>query len=316
MATGPDLHIDVPLSNLAVQAFSDGDADFIADQLIPRIPVAKQSDKYYTIPKGAFLRVPNTKRAPKTEANRVEFEVSSDSYFADNYALAGENAIEDIDNADNPIQLRQNTTRLVVSNLRRDHEVRVANLVTSISNVGSGVQLSGADLWSNGGSDPIADVTTAQAFIRQRTGIMPNTMVIDQDTVQVVRRHPLLLDMYKYTSGGQLSMDQLRDAFGIDRVLVGKGIKENALEGGTSSVTNIWGNSVLICHVGMATGLQSQTFALRFGWQPSNFPAPFAVQTNRENAAGQRHVEVLEAGYFQDEKIVATDLAYVIETTL
>ena len=314
--SGRDVHVDVPLSNLAVSAFDTQDAEFIGDQLMPTVPVGKQSDKYYVINKEAFLRVPDTLRAPKTEARRVEFTVSSNSYFADNHALANENALEDLANADIAVQLRQNSTRLVVTNLRRGQEVRVANLVTSISNVGSGVQLTGTAKWSDGNSDPIADVTTGHAFIRQNTGLRANTMVMDEDTMMIVRRHPLLLDMFKYTSGGQLNMDQLREVFSVGRILMGTGVKENALEGGTSSMTNIWGNNVVLAHLGPATGLQSQTLGLRMRWQPPIFPANFGVSRSVENGAGSRKVEVVEGGYYQDEKIVAPELGYVIQNTL
>jgi hypothetical protein len=275
--TGRDAHHDVPLSNLAVSAFNTQDDQFIADQLFAEVPVGKQSDRYYIIDKGNFQRIPSTLRAPKTRARRVEFMVSSVSYFADNYALAGELSIEDVSNADNAIQLRQNQVRLVTTNLKRDQENRIASLVTSISNVGSGVQLTGTSKWNDANSDPISDVRTAKAFVRNATGLIPNTMAIDYDTLEILRTHPLLLDMYKYTSGGEVSNDQIRSALAIPRMLVGQGVKENALEGGTSSMTNIWGNNVVVCHVGATTGLQSQTFGLRFRWKPPAFPANMGV---------------------------------------
>ena len=242
-ATEGGAHIDVPLGRMAVQAFSTGDGEFVGDQLMPGIPVGKESDKYYIIEKDAFLRTPDTLRSRSTEARRVRFETSSESYFANNYALASDIPIEDLSNADNPVQLRQNTTRLIVTNLRRDQEVRIANLVTSLTNLGSGTTLSGANQWSDPTSDPIADVTTGHAFIANNTGLRANTMLIDKDTLAIVRRHPLLLDMYKYTSGGFLSEDNLREVFDVSRILVGRGIRENAVEGGTSSITTIWGNN-------------------------------------------------------------------------
>jgi hypothetical protein len=315
-ATDGGAHIDVPLGRMAVMAFQTGDSEFIGDQLMPAIPVGKESDKYYIIEKGAFLRTPDTLRARSTEARRVRFETSSESYFAHNYALASDIPIEDINTADNAVQLRQNTTKLIATNLRRDQEVRVANLVTSITNIGSGVALTGTAKWGDPSSDPIADVTTAHAFVENTTGLSPNTMVIDKDTMAIVRRHPLLLDMYKYTDGGLVNDAQLREVFGVSRILVGRGIKENALEGGTSSITTIWGNNVIVAHVGMATGLQSQTFGGRFQWRNPAFPAPFGVTRAVQNQAGSKHVEILEAGYYQDEKIIASDLAYAITGTL
>jgi len=316
---GADSHVDVPLSNLAVSAFSDGTDEFIADMLFPSITVAKQSDKYYTIEKDHFLMVPGDQalRAPKTKARRVEFTISSDSFFALNYALANEESLENLANADTAIQLRQNSVRLITSQLRRAQEDRIASLVTSISNVGSGVSLTGTAKWTDYvNSDPIGDVRTAHAFIRSQTGLVANTMVIDWDTLQIIRQHPDLLDMYKYTSGGELSNSQLGDVFQVDRMLVGRAIKNVGKEGQVASVNNIWGNNVLLAYTGAATGLQTATLGLRFSWRPAGFPAAFAVERAVESGAGTRKVEVIEAGHHQDERIVAANLGYLISATL
>src|SRR5437667_1119801 len=95
-ASGRDAHLDVPLSNLAIAAFASGTEGYIAGQLFPSVPVDKQSNRYYIIDPDSWLRIPDTRRAPKTRPNRIEFKVSSDAYFADNYALAGEIAKEDL----------------------------------------------------------------------------------------------------------------------------------------------------------------------------------------------------------------------------
>jgi len=313
---GGDAHVDVPLSNFAVRAFDAGEEGMVANELFPEIGVGKQSDKYYVIEKDAFLRVPNTLRAPRAKPRRVNFTVSSDSYFANNYALATDNALEDLSNADTAIQLRQNGTDLVVGLLRKDQEVRVANIVTSISNVGSGVTLSGSNKWGDPQSNPMADVTTAHAFIRSQTGLVANTAVVDWDTLMILRRHPDLLDMYKYTSGGELNDGQIKEVLRVSKLLVPHGIKENALEGGTSSLTNVWGNVCVLARIGPATGVRSITAGGRFRWKNPIYPANFGVLTNVENRAGEAKVEVLEAGFYQDEKVIARDLMYTIGTTL
>ena len=316
-ATEGDLHFDVPLSNIAVQAFSDDTTDFIADKIFPAVPTPKKSDKYYTLTKAVFLRVAETLRAPRTRARRIEFSVSSDSFFCDNHALASDIPLEDLGNADTALQLRENTTRLVVGNLRRAQERRVANLVTSLTNLGSGTTLTGTAKWSDFvNSSPLSDITTAHAFIKNNTGLVANTMIIDYDTWMVVRRHPQFLDLFKYTKGGMLKMEELKELMNVANILVPSAIVENAIEGGTSSITSIWGNNVIVCHVGPVTGLQSQTFGLRFQWTDPIYPANFGVMRTAENGAGQGHVEVIEAGHFQDEKIVAAALAYGIAATL
>lgn len=314
--TGVDAHFDTPLANIAIMAFQGSDM-YIGQQLFPIVPVGKQSDKYYIIDQDSWLIVPDTKRSPKKAPNRVEFRVSSDSYFANNFALAGENAVEDLANADVGLMLRENTVNMVTDALLRDYEVRVANKVTSGTNLGSYVSLSGATAWSDFvNSNPLSDVTTGHAFIENTTGIKANTMVIDANTLRVVRKHPVLLDMYKYTTGGLLSMENLKDAFEIENVLVGKGIKNMAVEGAAGSTVNIWGNNVIMAYVSpSAVSRQTRSFGLTFRWTPPGLPAPMSVRRYNDPDPG-KGIEVVDVGYFQDEKIVASNLSYGILNTL
>ncbi len=313
---GREVHIDTPLSNFAVKAFQGMDG-FIAPLVFPQVPVAKQSDVYYIIEKAAWLRVPNTLRAPKTRANRVEFTVTSATFFCHNHALAGDNALEDLSNADVAVQLRENTTANVLEALNRAREVRVANMITSVSNMGSGVALAGAAKWSDyASSAPIADVTTAHAFIRNNTGLQANTAIIDYDTLMILRQHPDLLDMYKYTAGGSITDEQIKAAFRVQNLLIGNGIKNNALEGATASITNIWGNVCILARLVPGVSLQTATLGVQMRWRPDGIPSDMQVYRSIENAAGSRKIEILETGYFGDEKIVAKELGYVIKDTL
>lgn len=314
--TSRDVHMDVPLSNLAVEAFATG--NYIGAQLFPTIDVRKQSDRYYTIDKNTWLAAPvSTLRAPKTPPGRVEFLVSSDSYFADNHTLASENAWEVIANADDPIQLRQRTTRFLVDMLMRGQEVRIANLVTSITNIGSGVVLAGGAKWSNYlTSDPVADVTTGHAFIRHNTGLRANTIMMDADTYNIVRRHPVLLDMYKYTQGGLVNDAELAAVFNVNKILVSDAIRNAAGEGAAGSLVNIWGNNVLLTYVNPSpTGLRTATFGLGFRWLNPDLPAPWGVRVYNDPDLGKK-LEITEVGYYSDEKVVARELAYAVTATL
>lgn len=314
-ASGRDAHLDVPLSNLAIKAFA-GTQDYIAQRLFPIVPVDKRSDKYYIIDKDSWLRIGYSKRAPKTSPRRLNFKVSSDSYFAENYALAGDNAKEDLANADTAIRLRQNTTDFVTNMLLRDYEDRVARKVTSGTNLGSYVALTGTAKWNDyTNSDPLSDISTGHAFIRQNTGMKANTLVIDEDTIAVVRRHPVLLDLFKYTAGGMITEAQLREVFDISNVLIGRGIKNDALEGATASITNIWGNNVILCYVQPGVSLETATAGLTFRWTPAGLPLPMQTMRYEDPDPGKK-VEIVEVGMYQDEKIVARELMYGVLSTL
>lgn len=315
-ASGRDVHHDAPLTNVAIMAFQKS-VSYIAQQLMPIVPVGKQGDRYYIIDKDSWLRQPSTTlRGPKSPARRVEFQVSSDSYFANNYALRSDNSKEDLANADAAIRLRENSAKFVTDMLLRDYENRVANLVTSISNIGSGVALTGPAKWSDPvNSDPISDVTTGHAFIWNNTGLVANTMVIDRNTLAIVRRHPQLLDLYKYTAGGLVTMDQLKDAFQVQNVLVGNGVKNMALESATASMVPIWGNNVLLAYVEQGVSLQTATFGLSMRWTPEGIAAP--MQASRyDDPDPSVKAEWIEVGMYQDEKVVARQLCYGITGTL
>jgi hypothetical protein len=319
-ATEGDIHYDVPLSRFASAAFADASdpaSGLIADQVFPEIGVGKQSDFYYILNPDDFMRASDAERAPGTRANRIEFSVATSNYFAKNYALANETPLEDMVNADAPVQMRENSTNLIVSDLKLGQEVRVANLVTSISNVGSGVALSGATAWSAlSSSTPIADASTARGFIRSRTGLTPNTAIMDDATFEILRQHPDLLDLYKYTSGGTVSEEEIARAFRVNRILVAGAVQNTANEGSAFVGANVWSNVCLFAHIGPATGLKSRTLGGRFSWRHPSFPANFGVKRTVMDEAGSEHVEVVEAGHYQDEQVIARDLGFLYTGTI
>lgn len=311
-----DVHIDAPLSNVAVQAYKDG--DFVGAALFPAVPVINQSDGYWVIDKSDWMRNPgSTLRSPKTSPRRVSWSVSTDTYSAKNFALAVENPWETLANAAQALRVRTNSVRKNMADLMRDMEFRIASRVTSISNIGSGVVLTGGNKWSDfTASDPIADITSGHAFIHDTTGMRANTLLLDYNTHKVVRRHPMLLDMYKYTSKGFLSDEDLLKCFDVDRLLIGNAIVNMAKEGQANSMVNIWGNNALLCYVDTAPpGLQTATFGLSFRWESSDLPAAFVARVYNDPDPGKK-IEVTEVGYYQDEKIVARDLAYLVNGTL
>jgi hypothetical protein len=318
--TGSTGHIDAVLSNFAVMAFN-ADGDWIGDKLLPKVPVGKQSDLYYTLDIAPFLRDEGVHalRAPRTQAKRVTYGVSTGTYYAPNYALAHDFGLEEFANLDAVLRGQQRTS-LVVSKLRRAQEVRIANLLTSISNVGSGVALTGADKWSDyTSSDPLGVITTAQAFIQGATGVVPNTLALDWNTWKVLRRHPQLLDMYKYTSGGEVTPEQIKSAFDVETLLVARSIKENQREGtGATSKTSIWGNCAILAYVGPNTTFEEpSTGAVRFAWDQNGiYPGEFGVMRTVYDGAGSIHAETIEVGHFQDEKVVARDMIYTVTGTL
>ena len=57
-----DVHVDRPLTQIAI-AFSQDPEAFIADRVFPVVPVAKQTDSYFTIASDDWFRDEMQKRA-------------------------------------------------------------------------------------------------------------------------------------------------------------------------------------------------------------------------------------------------------------
>lgn len=317
--TAEDVHIDAPLSALGVRAFNDA-VDLVASSLFPVIGVDSRSDKYYVIPKANWLRIPNTKRAPGTRPRVVDYSVSSDSYYCDNWALEAETPLEALANADRAIKIRQGKTRFLVGGLQRDMENRAATLVNT-ANVGASASFTLANSVfkvSNLSGDVISAVDSAHAYIQNNTGVVANTMVLDWNVFSLLRRNALILDMYKYTRGSTLKAEELAAVFRVERLLVSKGVKNTAPESvipSSVSMSSIWGDKILLAYVdpqaASAENSEVMTYGLGFRWTDPELGTPFAVQRWVDSHKSKK-LEYLAADYYQTEKVIAPELGYLM----
>lgn len=191
----------------------------------------------------------------------------------------------------------------------------MANIVTSISNVGSGATLAGTNKWSNGTSDPVGDIQSACAFVLHQTGIMPNAMAVDYDTMQVLSTHPEIRDYVKYTTAGPVPTEEMARLFKVENIYTAFGVYNSAKEGATQSLQNIWPNFASVCYVQPGVSMQTTTFGLAFRWTPAEFPAPLVVERYLHHDRSAK-LEVQEAQYFQKEVVVARNLIYTYLGTL
>jgi hypothetical protein len=317
MPSGRAIHVDTPLSNTLVQAFMTA-GDFVAERLFPVVTVGNQSDKYYILRKEAWLALPDTYRAPKTRARRIEFDVSSDSYYAKNHALAADIALEDLANADNAIRLRESNTAMIGTGLLRGLEARVATTSTTSGNhVAAPVRNSGADAWDAVTSADIAtQVHLGHLTIYQSTGLRANTLVVDYQSYMYMKQNTRLFERFKFRATGPLLVEdaQLKELCMVDNLWVARSQKNNANPAQTASITSIWGPTALLARVEPALSMQTATYGLSFRWTSPLFGAPMAVTRDVEDGAGTAKIEVLEGNYYQDEKFIAKDLGYYINT--
>jgi len=308
-ATGRDIHVDVPLSNVAIDYTPTG---FIAESVMPIVSVAKQSDRMVVFDRAEIFRTEEDRRAPGTEANKIRRSVSSLTYFADNYALKHGVTIEDRENAD-PIyrqKLYNEAGEYVSGKLKMNWEKRVVNLVTSGSNVGSFSAVGSA--WTDAtNSDPLADVNQGIDIVYDSTGTRPNKIVFGELAWRNFRRSDIVRNLIFGTNngGGFANLDGVRALLDIETILVGAAYSNDAAEGQAEDLNQLWGDNVLVYFTPNAPSINEPSFAYSHRW---TLPAIPNMQAERHPYDSKTKTEEVEVGYYQDEKIVGADYAYLI----
>lgn len=313
-ASDRDWHIDAALSEISIQ-FTLDPSMYLASQVMPVVPVGKQSDRYFTWDRADWFRVPDTRRARLTAPKIVTASVSSAGYYAQNWALEGRIAYEDLSNADEALELEESTARLVTQLLMLDMEKRVSTLYTTAANVGSGAALTGTNQWSDrANSDPVSDVTTGKSWIQLGTGQKPTHMIVGKQVHDALLMHPDIIDRIKYVArADQVTIaNALADIFGVSKYLVGEAVENTAAEALDVSMSFLWGKNVVLLHVPPAPGRNIPSAAYAFRWKPEGF-SDFVVETKDDDEIKGRRKRV---GYFQDERITSSPLIYLLSTVV
>jgi len=302
--TARDVHVDRPLSNIAIAYRND---TYIADQVFPQVPVENQSDVYFIFDKGAWFRLPDkSMRAPGTRAPRIDYTLTTGCYFCVEYALANGIPDEVRDNADDPLQPDENATTFVTSNLLNLYEDRVATLVTACANWANSA--SPTTQWDSATSDPVNDIDTARNTVLKEIGRLPNTLVMGWEVWTALKDHPDLLDRIKHTQRGILTSDLAAEVFEVDRLLVGKAVKDSAtLEGETASMGFVWGKQAILMYVSPAPALMEPAAGYTLVWRP--------FETSRFHEDQERQ-DVVEVRHNIDEVITGSDAGYCIAAAI
>jgi len=307
---GRAAHIDHHLSNVAINYRPSG---FIADRILPVVPVPKQSDTYVIFEQADLFRREKTARSRGAEANKIHARVSSAGFFCNNFALKADVTIEDRANAD-PVFVRQFEEGRVMrlqDALFLDWEIRVASQICSASNVGSSTAVGSA--WTDyQNSDPLGDIWTAVDNVEVATGYRPNHILFAGAAWRNFRRHSTVIDKATAASvsgGGQYpSAAQIEDLLEMT-VLVGNDWQNAAAEGQAINLQQVWGDHAIVYYAPEQPSLEAPSFGYYFRWSAPDVPN---MQVERHPYDTRRHCSEVEIGYYQDELITSKPLGFLI----
>jgi hypothetical protein len=309
-------------------AYRQDQSRFVADRVFPVVNVAKQSDRYYVYNRGDFNRDEMALRAPATESAGSGYSIdNTPTYYCNEWALHKDVPDQVIANADAVIApLRDATEFLTLKSLLRREKSFVASYfaggiwtsdfdgVASANSWGSGTVLQ----WNDANSTPIEDIRKASTTVLERTGFMPNVLVLGKPVYDALIDHPDLVDRIKYgqTPGSPAIVNRqaLAALFEVDRVEIMSAIENTANEGATASHSFIGGKKALLCYAAPSPGLMTPSAGYTFQWS-GMYGGSFGqrILSFRMDELKATRVEI-ETSY--DQKCVAADLGFFIDTAV
>ena len=296
------IHVDQPLSNLAIQYRNE---ELVADRVFPQLPVAKLSGKYFVYTKSDKF----TQLAPLTSHNgdvsESAFGVTTSDYDCLSYALMQFISREVQENADSPIDPLADAVENITAQLMLDREIKLAAQLFSTSVVTNNTDLTAGTKWTSAASEPISQIFTAIDSIVGVPG--PFSVLFGRAAWKSFRTHPDVLSSIQYTKGGVAASEaDVASFFGFEDVIIGRGSKNTALPGQTASYSDIWGDSVLIFKKG-GPGIKQVSLGqcLRFG--------NIEVQRWEDLSRGPRGGEYVKVGWSYTDEITAVDAAHLID---
>lgn len=219
---------------------------FIADRVFQHVPVAKQSDYFYKFLKGAWFRNEARPRGPGSQAGRSGYRITSDTYSCIERAMAHPIPIENINNADVPIQPWATGVRFATNAVMLAKEAIVAALCCTAANWTTSDDVAAG--WVAGsGNTFIADILGGKETIRKLIGVYPNVLVLDAKTFKELKLEVTILDRIKYTgtqgAPADVTTQTLAQLFELDEVLIGGAIRssdEETVAGTEFTAVDLW----------------------------------------------------------------------------
>lgn len=307
--TSSQVWVDALLTNVSV---GYKNADFIADQLFPVLPVVKQSGIVPIVNQSAFFRNDARLRAPGTKSVGTGFTVdNTNKYFCDRYSVRHEIPDEVRDMAAPVYDQDRLATNLVTEQLFLSREYNFASKHFTSSVWAGGA--SGGDntisvVWSNySSSAPVTEIQGWRDSLQGSLGRDANVLIIGRQVWTSLKFHPDVVDLIKYTTPVKepISTGLFASMIECEKVHVGSAIYTATVEGTVESsvvYSRIWGKNALLMYVPSGPMLETPAAGYTVVWQR----VPAANQYIKRMRNEETEVDIIESNSYYQQKLIVT----------
>jgi hypothetical protein len=286
-------------------------AAYIADLLLPTLPVKFQSGKHFVYDKGKF-RSEDSMRGPGARSREVTHSISTGlTFFCEDHALKEFVPDEDVDSAPAGVDPYVDATENVTEKLMVGREIEAASILLNTSTITQNETLSGTSQWSDSNSDPVSAIRAAKATVRDSIFVDPNTLMLSKKVYDKLVDHPAIVERVKYSQLGVLTTELLARFFDVDKVIIGAAKKNSSVEGQADSISDIWGKDALLAFINPRLGQKTVSLGVSYQWKSRT--------TERLNGTDERdrRGQFIRVGdHYYDMELIAAGAAYLFKSAV
>lgn len=292
---------------------------YVANRVLPVFEAPKASGTFGIVPLEQLLQSPDVKRAPGAGYNRGTWTFDDVSYLCKEYGW--EEPIDDREakmyasyfDAERFASMR--AYEFVLGAAERRVAAATFNATTfsgKVTSCGSGLE------WSDHtNAVPIDDIETAVLAVFARTGMWPNSLVINRKVFRHLRQNAQIIDRIASSGAGSptkatdITERMLAQVFDLDEIIVAGTSKNTANEGQTATVAQIWSDEYAMVFCKPRTNdIREACLGRTFHWSEDGSQIGGTVETYRDETVRS---DITRVRHDVDEKLIYIDCAQLID---
>lgn len=287
----------------------------VADLLLPRVEVAQDSGilGYYG---KDHLRIEQSYYGGQGKARKVQPIVrkTDRTYLIETHGLQSEITEADYRNVEDPFSAESDEVMGLTTILGLEKEYSIASALGDTAVLTRNTTLAGTSQWSDyNNSNPVKNIKDAQNSVISLSGKKANRAIVPALVANTLRYHPQVLSNLGFSANraGQLTDQEIANFLGVQKIFIPDANYNTAKEGQADSMTQIWGNNVILYHAPDSPGKLQVT--LGYMLVRSGTGGRRVKMWDIPDSFGNKGVLVDDNYQF---KLVDTDAAYLIKAAI
>lgn len=274
--------VDPVLTNFAI-TFKP--TDLIGEEVAPNVKVEERTGTIFKLTRDFALRIggDTLQRAEAGAYHRAGYSWGTTTYATKEYGVEYPSPAVVRASSQVPVDLQRKATEMGAKDLMLEQERQIATeALETDGKWASDTTLSGTSQWDDyANSNPVSDIDSRRESILQNTGAEPNTMYMGLQVWNKLKEHPLLTDKFKHVQRGILSTELVANVFEVPKLLVGRAVRNSAVQGATFSSSFMWTKHVTL-EVKEAPSTESRIGIVNLVWDEGGVGFPRATETYDE----------------------------------